>query len=313
METRAHHVLIGLFTLLIVSAAIGFALWLGKSEADRQFKLYDIVFEEAVSGLSKGSTVEFNGIKIGEVSSLRLDPHNPAHVLARVRVAESAPIRTDTKARLMPAGITGISVIRLTSGRDVKSVPLSAPADEIPQIIASPSPLTELLADGEDIIVNVNELLVRARTLFAQENVEAIGHTLKNVDRLSGQLVEQREELGRALQQVAHAGEQAAVTLAEATRLMQTSRNLAEQDGRQTLEAARRSLAAFEQSMQNIDRLLAENRGQIDGGLRGLNEIGPTLIELRRALASLQTITRQMEDRPADYLLGREQIKEFQP
>ena len=29
METRAHHVLIGLFTLLVVSAALIFALWWG--------------------------------------------------------------------------------------------------------------------------------------------------------------------------------------------------------------------------------------------------------------------------------------------
>ena len=78
METRAHHVLIGLFTLLVVGAALMFALWLGKSDADRQFEVYDIVFQEAVSGLSKGGTVEFNGIKIGDVSSLRLDPQDPA-------------------------------------------------------------------------------------------------------------------------------------------------------------------------------------------------------------------------------------------
>lgn len=30
METRAHHVLIGLFTVLVVGGALLFALWLGK-------------------------------------------------------------------------------------------------------------------------------------------------------------------------------------------------------------------------------------------------------------------------------------------
>ena len=83
METRAHHVLIGLFTLLVVGAALMFALWLGKSDADRQFEVYDIVFQEAVSGLSKGGTVEFNGIKIGDVVSLRLDPEDAHRVIAR--------------------------------------------------------------------------------------------------------------------------------------------------------------------------------------------------------------------------------------
>ena len=109
METRAHHVLIGLFTLLVVSAALIFALWLGKSDADRQFEVYDIVFQEAVSGLSKGGTVEFNGIKIGDVVSLRLDPEDAHRVIARVRVDSTAPVRSDTRARLVPAGITGLS------------------------------------------------------------------------------------------------------------------------------------------------------------------------------------------------------------
>lgn len=73
METRAHHVLIGALTLLILAAAIGFTLWLSKSSHDKEYDLYDIVFEEAVSGLNKGGIVEFNGIRIGEVISLRFD------------------------------------------------------------------------------------------------------------------------------------------------------------------------------------------------------------------------------------------------
>ena len=90
METRAHHVLIGLFTVLVVGAALMFALWLGKSDADRQFEVYDIVFQEAVSGLSKGGTVEFNGIKIGEVTSIKLD--DPKRVVVIAAVDKNAPI-----------------------------------------------------------------------------------------------------------------------------------------------------------------------------------------------------------------------------
>lgn len=71
METRAHHVVIGLFTLIVVSAALLFCLWLTNSGSDRQFRLYDIVFNEPVSGLSQGSTVQYSGIRVGEVTQLR--------------------------------------------------------------------------------------------------------------------------------------------------------------------------------------------------------------------------------------------------
>ena len=67
METNARHVLIGLFTLLVGGGALLFALWLGKSSLDSSYDNYVIVFHEAVTGLSSGSPVQFNGIKVGEV------------------------------------------------------------------------------------------------------------------------------------------------------------------------------------------------------------------------------------------------------
>lgn len=78
METRAHHVLIGLVTVLVVAGAMLFGLWLAKSSVDSTFKDYEVVFNEAVTGLSKGSAVQYSGIKVGDVISLRLDPNDPA-------------------------------------------------------------------------------------------------------------------------------------------------------------------------------------------------------------------------------------------
>ncbi|KAI5915639.1 MlaD family protein [Thauera sp. 2A1] len=313
METRAHHVLIGLFTLLVVGAALLFALWLGKAGSDKQYDVYDIVFEEAVSGLSRGGTVEFNGIKIGEVTGLRLDPQDPHRVIARVRVDSEAPIRSDTHARLASAGITGISMIRLSSGKDPASTPLHPDNGQVPVIVASPSPLSRLLADGEDVILNVNELLMQARALFSKDNVDSIGRTLQHFEQATASIAAQRDEIATALRQLALAGEQANKAMLEATRTMASANRLIDGQGAQTLESARRSMAAFERAMQTVDHLVSDNRGQLDSGMHGLAEVGPVLAELRGTLASLRTITRQLEDRPADYLLGREPTREFQP
>ncbi len=77
METRAHHVLIGLFSVIVIGAALLFGLWLAKSGSEGKFNYYDIVFNEAVSGLSQGSSVQYSGIKVGDVAFLRLDPKDP--------------------------------------------------------------------------------------------------------------------------------------------------------------------------------------------------------------------------------------------
>src|SRR5450830_935091 len=114
METRAHHVLIGCFTLLAVAGALLFSLWLARARGDQDLRFYTVVFNEAVSGLSRGSAVQHSGIKVGDVVRLSLDPADPRRVLARIRVDGHIPIRKDTSAALSLTGITGTSVIQLS-------------------------------------------------------------------------------------------------------------------------------------------------------------------------------------------------------
>ncbi|AYH42948.1 MlaD family protein [Azoarcus sp. DN11] len=312
METRAHHVLIGFFTFLVVGAVLMFALWLGKSD-DKQFRTYDVVFQEAVTGLSKGSTVEFNGIKIGDVSSLRLDPQDPRRVFARVRVDAQAPVRSDTRARLVPAGITGMSIIRLSSGNEAGSAPLEGKDGQVPVIVATPSPLSKMLADGEDVMLNVNQISMQARDLFSAENVASFGRMLRNLEEATGAVAAQREDMGRALKELARASAQADMALGEAAKVAKATSRVIDERGAQTLQSAQGAMDAFERAMQKVDTLISENRGQLATGVRGTAEIGPTLVELQDTLASLRAISRQLENRPADYLLGNEPVREFKP
>ena len=101
--------------------------------------------------------------------------------------------------------------------------------------------------------------------------------------------------------------------LTEATKLVGTANRLIDVQGEQTLQSAQRSMAAFEHAMLTVDKLISDNRMQLDSSVRGVAEIGPVLAELRDTLGSLRIITRQLENRPADYLLGLEPVKEFTP
>ena len=313
METRAHHVLIGLFTLIVVLTAMFFAMWLGKSGHDKQFDTYDIVFGEAVTGLSKGSTVEFNGIKIGEISYLWLDKQDPRRVYARVRIDSAAPVRSDTKARMVMTGLTGTSVIRLSSGNDPKGTPLPHKDGEVPVIVATPSPMNKLLTDGEDVIYNANEMLRQARNVLSPENIDSIGKTLKHLEQTTETLAMQRDDMREAIKQLAKATAQANIAFAETSRLMQAGNRLIDKDGRQTLLKAQAALASVEKTMQSVEKTVSDNRGRIDRGMDGFSDVGPAVAELRSTLASLKSVTRQLEDQPANYLLGRDQVKEFTP
>ena len=116
METRAHHILIGLFTVIVLALGLSFSLWLVKSSADRAYNEYDIIFNEAVTGLTKGGAVQYNGIRVGSIYRLQLDPADPRRVIARIRTGGDVPIRQDTRAKLTLTGVTGVAVIQLSGG-----------------------------------------------------------------------------------------------------------------------------------------------------------------------------------------------------
>ncbi len=312
METRAHHVLIGLFTVVVVTAALLFGLWLAKSSTDRQFAEYQIIFKEAVTGLSQGGAVQYNGIKVGDVTQLKLDPQDPRRVLARIRVGADTPIRQDTHAKLALTGVTGMAVIQL-SGGSPSSPPLTSPNGDLPVIVADPSPLSKLLANGEDVMTNINDVVSRASQLMSEENVARISRTLDHLDKATGAVADQRDDIRELISQLAVASKQASATLAQTEQLARSANGLVDQQARATLESARNAMASLERSTAAIDRLLNDNRAALNGGMQGLGELGPAVRELRDAANSLRGITRKLDDNPAGFLLGRDRSKEFVP
>ncbi len=312
METRAHHVLIGLFTVIVMAAALLFALWLTKSSSDRQFSYYEVVFNEAVTGLSVGSAVQYNGIKVGDVTQLKLDAKDPSKVLAQIRLGGDTPVKQDTHARLALTGVTGLAVIQL-SGGSAQSTPLTGHDGQVPVIVADPSPLSRILANGEDLVVNINEVVARASELLSRENMDRVGRTLDHLDKATGAIADQREDIRQLLQQLALASKQANETLAQTDLLVRHANGLIDNQARTTLDSAKNAMASLERSTARIDQLLSDNSGALNGGMQSLGELGPAVRELRDAAGSLRGITRRLDDNPAGYLLGRDRTKEFVP
>ena len=312
METRAHHVLIGLFTVIVIAAALLFGLWLAKASTDKAFHDYEVVFQEAVTGLSKGSPVQYNGIKVGDVIQLKLDPADPRKVLARIRLAGDTPVKHDTHAKLVLTGLTGITNIQL-SGGSPDSPPLIGQRGNLPVIVADPSPLTKLLANGEDLMTSINEVVLRANELLSDQNVEHINHVLAHLDQASGAFADQRDEIRQLLQQLTLASRHANATLIQTEQLARNANGLVNDQGKAAMDSMKASMASLQHATSSIDQLLTLNHDALDNGMRGVGEMGPAMNELRKTLDSLHSISRKLDDNPAGYLLGRDQIKEFKP
>lgn len=312
METRAHHVLIGLFTVIVVAGALLFGLWLAKSSVDTEFKDYEIVFNEAVSGLSKGSAVQYSGIKVGDVVTLRLDPKDPRRVLARIRLGGETPIKEDTQAKLALTGITGTSIIQLSGGTP-QSPKLRGKDGELPTIVAAPSPIARLLNDSNDLMAGVNTLMHNANQMFSAQNVERISNTLEHLEQTTGTIAEQRGDIRQAMQQLASIGKQASATLEQTTALMRNANGLLNDQGKQMFGSAGQAMKSLEESTATINKLLTTNQDSLNSGMQGLNGLAPAVRELRDTLSSLRAISQRLEANPSGYLLGSDKNKEFTP
>lgn len=312
METRAHHVLIGLFTVIVVAGALLFGLWLAKSSVDSEFKDYEIVFNEAVSGLSKGSSVQYSGIKVGDVVSLRLDPKDPRRVLARIRLGGETPIKEDTQAKLALTGITGTSIIQLSGGTP-QSPKLRGKDGDLPTIVASPSPISRLLNNSDDVMSSVSRILNNANQMLSPENVDRLGKILENLEQTTGAISDQRGDIRQAMQQLSAVGKQASAAMEQTAALMRNANGLLNDQGKQMFGSAEHAMKSLEQSTATINTLLTNNQDALGNGMQGLNGLAPAVRELRDTLSSLRAISRRLEANPSGYLLGGDNDKEFTP
>src|SRR5881394_2166479 len=182
METRANYVLIGAFTLAVIAAAFGFVLWFQSLHTTKQRSPLRVVFEGPASGLRNGGSVNFNGIRIGEVMSVKLD--NPRRVVALAMVENSAPIRKDTLVGLEFQGLTGVAAISLKGGAE------AAP----PTLLADPNRLQDVTEAIRGTLQNINKVVA--------DNQEAVKNSLKNLETFTASLARNSEKIDNVMLKV---------------------------------------------------------------------------------------------------------------
>jgi phospholipid/cholesterol/gamma-HCH transport system substrate-binding protein len=153
MKTRASNLMIGSTTLAVIAAAFVGFLGFQKIHGIQQRGPLRIVFEGSASGLRKGGNVNFDGVQVGEILSLKLD--NPRKVVALVRLDNNAPIRKDTVVGLEFQGLTGVAAISLIGGA-AAAPPVPLDEDGIPVLTADLSETESI----RDTLHNVDRMLV---------------------------------------------------------------------------------------------------------------------------------------------------------
>ena len=191
METRANYVLIGSFTLAVIAAAFGFVLWFQSLHTTKTRTPLRVVFEGPAAGLRNGGSVNFNGIRVGEVISVKLD--NPRRVVALAMVENNAPIRKDTLVGLEFQGLTGVAAISLKGGEEA-APPVPLDEDGVPTLTADPNRLQDVTEAIRGTLQNINKVVA--------DNQEAVKNSLKNLETFTASLARNSERIDNVMARV---------------------------------------------------------------------------------------------------------------
>jgi phospholipid/cholesterol/gamma-HCH transport system substrate-binding protein len=192
METKANYVLLGAATIVGFVLIMLVAMWLANSEYSRGYSEYDVVFDDPVRGLAEGGEVRFNGIKVGEVQQLSIDPDNTNRVIARIRVSGGIPLREDSEAQLEPIGLTGVTLIQLSAGTPAAKVLRSDPfSGQLPRIRGRGSQIDIIVARSEDIVMRASEAMAAVRDLLTDDNIAKVSSIITDLDAVSNRLAKQ--------------------------------------------------------------------------------------------------------------------------
>jgi len=278
METHARYFLIGAFSLSIIALLLLFALWLGKLELGKEYQDYDIRFKESVAGLAKGGLVQFQGVQVGEVRKLNLDPKDPRVVIVRVRMTEQTPIKTDTKAQLSFTGLTGVALIELIGGTPNAKLLRDTELSSVPVITSIPSTLTRLMVDGTGALKDAQKLIERVTLVFSDANVQRLSSTLDNLESLSVMVKQDYPRFPGVV------------------------------------DEAKKAIIEIRDAGSAVNRFASNSTSAVQGfEAKASGELTATLSSLRQASDNLVRITEHFDAAPAEYLLGRNALPSYTP
>jgi len=282
METRAHHLMIGSFAIGISVLTVLFLMWIGKFEFSRQYAVYMLRFEGSVSGLNKAADVLYNGIKVGEVTRLELDPQQPSHVLVYIQVERTAPVKTDSYASLETQGLTGVAAIQLAGGTKNAKAIVPKEGQDYPEIETRRSVFQQLFAGAPELINRGNAVLDRLTTFLNPGNQEKFGMTIQHVERLTNNLAKASDKFD----------------------------SIASNLDKIIAGDAKGTLADVRGVADDIRQIMADARGPLkDFARRGLPELLLAISDARQMISSVDRAAQRLEASPSSLIFGDKAVE----
>lgn len=286
MENKAHALVAGFFTLVLLTAVVLVALWFNRDRVERV--PYQLATKLSVPGLNPQAAVRYRGLDVGRVEAITFDPKVPGQILIHISVDRETPVTKSTFATLGYQGVTGIAYVQLDDdGKDPVRLPTSE--DQVARIEMRPSLLDHLESKGLAILTQAEELTKRFNVLLDPANQKTMLGAFDNVSKAATALETIPKQLGPTLERLPKLTAEAQLTLQSINKLSKDVNALTAQ-----LQSSSGPIVKISDAADRVGS--AADRVEL--------EAGPLTNDIRSSLRALDRTLDRLNERPQSFLFG---------
>jgi len=307
MEARANYVAVGAFVLVILGGILVACLWLARTEFKGGFEQLETHVSGSVSGLDTGAPVRLNGIEVGHVSDIELDPKDPKMVTLSLMVRDGLQLHSDAVASLETQGLTGVSYVEISGGTLSSPLLVATAGERYPTIASRPSSLQQVFDNAPELLNRLVVISDRLEAVLDDKNRAAIAESLTNI-RNTTEVFDHRAQ---DIDQIIVDGKQTMHNLAGASSVLSVLlENLDRTSGK-----ADRLVTSANTTFERATRLASDLDDAVQSARPGLRELtttdtvrlGQLLSEADRLAESLDRVSNGLERNPSELLFGAHQ------
>jgi phospholipid/cholesterol/gamma-HCH transport system substrate-binding protein len=306
METKANFLVIGAFVLAIMGAGFGFVYWMKNYSVTTTVRQYQVVFNGSVQGLSEGSNVLFNGLRVGAVQTLGVIPEDTRKVRALIIVSSDTPVRETSRARITQVGLAGIVAMELTPGAPDTPLLVPRPGEPAPIILADAAAGGGLMSGASEAVGNANALFARLNDLVAN-NETSVSQTLKSVEAFTAMLDERKGDISQIILDAKSASGRIQTLADKLETALSGDKNSVVTQMQQAAESFRKLGDKLDKSLGDQAPVLTQQ------AQRGLREFELFMKDARRLVEILDRVVQKVESNPSGFLMGGSQAPVYKP
>lgn len=216
MISKAVKIRLGIFIALGSILILVFAGAIAGSRLMERRDIYYIQFENySVSGMQVGGTVNYQGIKVGRVESIKIDPNDVTKVTLTISVDSGTPIKADCEAILTMVGITGLKAVEIRGGTNESALlkPKSfikvgvSTFDDITDRAVSIAEKIDLIASNIQAMTNEENqkniaAILQQTSMLLEVTRTNLSTTLTSFNRIANNTADLTEGLGKNLDKI---------------------------------------------------------------------------------------------------------------